>query len=335
MAETSGGTDLDPALAALRDAVADQPRLIDLTPAEARARVSAGDRLCAGGPGIDVVDGLIGAVKVRTYAPEAAGGTLVYAHGGGWVTGDLDYSDQLCRHLSHDLDLRVISVDYRLAPEHPWPAGLEDLAHVWTAVRTEERGWCALGGDSAGGQLVAGLTQRLRTARESRPDAQLLVYPVLGRPGGTESYTTRATAFPTGAADMDWFWNHLVPGGPPQDAPTEMLPGLAPDLRGTPPTHVVLAGHDPLHDEGAAYAERLRAVGVHVSVEDHPTLCHGFLRLTAASTAAREALAAVVGSVGRLRADGRATGAAEQIHAYDSAPTGPAGPGTHVSRESR
>jgi acetyl esterase len=284
---------------------------------------------------VDVLDGHVGRVRVRTYAPEATAGTLVYAHGGGWVTGDLEYADQLCRHVADDLGLRVVSVDYRLAPEHPWPAGLEDLSEVWSAVRAQEGGWCALGGDSAGGHLAAGLAHGLRTDRAYLPDALLLVYPVLGPPGGTESYTTRATAFPTGAADMDWFWGHLVPGGPPPDAPTEMLPGLAPDLRGTPPTHLVVAGHDPLHDEGAIYAERLREAGVPVSVTDHPTLCHGFLRLTGACTAARAALGDLVRHVGRLHAHGRATGAVEQIHAYDSAPTGPAGPGTHAPRESR
>lgn len=336
MAETTPGGELDPALAALRDAVADQPRLVDMSPTQARARVSAGDRLCTGGPDVDVVDGLIGSVPVRTYSPGGAGsGTLVYAHGGGWVTGDLYYSDQLCRHLSHDLGLSVVSVDYRLAPEHPWPAGLEDLDEVWAIVRAQETGWCALGGDSAGGQLAAGLSHRLRTAPASRPDALLLVYPVLGPPGSTPSYVTQATAWPTGAADMRWFWDHLVPGDPPRDAPAEMFPGLAAELHGAPPTHLVLAGHDPLHDEGAEFAQRLRAAGVHVSVSDHPSLCHGFLRLTGACPAAHDALAEVVRSAGRLRAVGRATGAVGQNHAYDSAPTGSVGPGTPASEESR
>lgn len=335
MAEAPGGTDLHPALAALRDAVAGQQPLVEMTPTEARARVSAGDRLCTGGPAVDVVDGDLAGVRVRTYAPEATSGTLVYAHGGGWVTGDLEYADQLCRHVAHHQGLRVVSVDYRLAPEHPWPAGLEDLATAWSAVREQEHGWCALGGDSAGGHLAAGLAHRLRADGDPIPDALLLVYPVLGPPGGTASYTTHATSWPTGAADMRWFWHHLVPGGPPRDAPVEMFPGLATDLHDAPPTHVVLAGHDPLHDEGAAFAERLRTTGVPVTVTDHPSLCHGFLRLTGACPAAREALEEVVRSVGRLRAHGRATGAADRIHAYDSAPTGPTGPGTHVPRESR
>lgn len=304
-----------------------------MTPEEARARVALGNRLCSGGPDVPTVDGRVGAVPTRTYGPDHRGGTLVYAHGGGWVTGDLEYADQLCRHLAGELDLRVVSVDYRLAPEHPWPACLDDLATVWSAVR-QDPGWCGLGGDSAGAHLAAVLSHSTRRRPGTGPDALLLIYPALGPPGATESYTTRGEAFPTGAADMRWFWDHLVGGTAARGSLAGLFPSVASDLVGTPPTHVVLAGHDPLHDEGAAYATRLRAAGVPVTVSDHPTLCHGFLRMTGASGAARDALAALVPAVGRLMPPKRAAGAHEGIHAYDSAPTGPLGPATHSPRES-
>ncbi len=278
--------------------------MIDLPPAEVRERIVTGNRLCSAGPEVvirDVADGEDGApVGLRLYGtPDRT--TLVYAHGGGWVTGGLDYADEFCRFLAAEADVHVVSVDYRLAPEHPFPAPLDDLAAAWDWAAARYGGPLALGGDSAGGNLAAALALRLRLRNAARePAFQLLIYPVLGAPGVSDSYTTRADAFPIGAADMHWFFDHYVGRDARDAAGSDLLPLAADDLSGLPPTHVVAAGHDPLHDEAISYAARLKDAGTVVSVQEHPALCHGFLRFTGASDAARAARASVVKSVRRL-----------------------------------
>ena len=275
--------------------------MVALSPAQARERVVAGNRLCADGPEVGIVDHPGRAdgppVGVRVYESGTPAATLVYAHGGGWVTGDLDYADELCRFLARDAGLRVVSVDYRLAPEHPYPAAVEDLAAAWAWAHATYPGPLALGGDSAGGNLAAAVA-----VRASHPASfLLLLYPVLGLPGATASYRTRETAFPIGAADMRWFFEHYLAGIVVPDPPgADLAPLHAEDLDALPPTHLVLAGHDPLHDEGAAFADAIAAAGGTVTVHDHPSLCHGFLRFTAASPAAREARSAVVAEARRL-----------------------------------
>lgn len=317
--------DLDVELAAVRDAAAGNVPMIALSPAEARERVAAGNRLCAGGPAVTVVDRAPAEggppVPVRVYEAGAPVATLVYAHGGGWVTGDLDYSDELCRHLAADSGVRVVSVDYRLAPEHPFPAGVEDLAAAWAWAAEEYDGPLALGGDSAGGNLAAAVAHRA-TGTDGPPSYLLLVYPVLGLPDSTPSYRTRSSAFPIGAADMRWFFRHYLAGATAPGPSADLVPLHAADLTGMPPTHLVLAGHDPLHDEGAAYAARLTQAGVAVTVADHPDLCHGFLRFTAVSAAARQARSTLTEAVRRAcAAPGPEILAPGPIHAYDSAAT--------------
>ncbi|WP_408898218.1 alpha/beta hydrolase fold domain-containing protein [Nocardioides sp. R1-1] len=299
-------TDLEVGLAALRDAAAGNVPMVALSPAEARERVVAGNRLCADGPAVPVTD--LGAddgvpVPVRVYEPVSPPvATLVYAHGGGWVTGDLDYADELCRFVAHDAGVRVVSVDYRLAPEHPFPAGLDDLSATWSWAAATYEGPLGLGGDSAGGNLAAALALR---ARPVAPAFLLLLYPVLGLPDSTPSYRTRATAFPVGAADMRWFFGHYVAGHPLPETPADLVPLHADRVAGLPATHVVLAGHDPVHDDGAAFAAALARAGVRVTVRRHPDLCHGFLRFTAVSPGARAARTEVVAALRRLAAGER------------------------------
>ncbi|MDQ6523439.1 alpha/beta hydrolase fold domain-containing protein [Nocardioides sp. LHD-245] len=292
--------DLEPGLAALRDAAAGNVPMVDLTPAEARQRVVAGNRLCVDGPAGPVTDLPPGdgrPVPVRVYEPPGTpSGTLVYAHGGGWVTGDLDYADELCRFVARDAGVRVVSVDYRLAPEHPFPAALDDLAAAWTWASAAYDGPLGLGGDSAGGNLAAALALRATSA----PSFLLLVYPVLDLPDSTPSYRTRATAFPIGAADMRWFFTHYVSGHARPEPTPDLAPLRAEHVGDLPPTHLVLAGHDPLHDEGAAFAAALDGAGVEVTVDRHADLCHGFLRFTAASAGARTARSEIVAAVRRL-----------------------------------
>ena len=261
-----------------------------ITPTEARERVRAGDRLGAGGPsGVETAvvtaehEG--GQVVVRVYEAPGATVTLVYAHGGGWVTGDLDYSDELCRFVASG-GVRVVSVDYRLAPEHPFPAAFEDML---TATRWASGtfGTVAVGGDSAGGNLAAAVAVALLDEPVGPLAFQVLVYPVLDTDPTRGSYVSHAGAFPIGAADMGWFIDHYVGTGPRDDV--RVAPLRATALAGLPPTHLVIAGHDPLRDEALLFAELLAGAGVPVTAQLLPSLCHGFLRFTASTSAARAA----------------------------------------------
>ncbi|MEQ3549507.1 alpha/beta hydrolase [Pseudonocardia nematodicida] len=287
---------LDAELDALRRAAlgAAVAPMVELPPAAVRERVSAGDRLCAAGPPVEVRDTTADGVPVRIYEGARSRATLAWAHGGGWVTGDLEYSDEICRFLAAHADVRVVSVDYRLAPEHPLPAGADDVARglAWCRRMWPGTAICT-GGDSAGGHLA------VAAAARGGADALVLVYPVLDRPGRWPSYDSMGDAFPIGRAAMDWFWRHA--GGdllPPGEMPLERA-----DLGALPPVLLVLAGHDPLHDEGIAFADRVRTGGGTVTVTDHPALCHGFLRFSAASATVAAARTDLVESVRRLVLD--------------------------------
>ena len=282
-------TKLDEEIAALRDGSreAGLAPLVELSPGDARERVRGGNRLCAGGPAEVAVTELVAEhegrrVDVRVYGAAEDDPTLVYAHGGGWVTGDLDYSDELCRFVA-ERNVRVVSVDYRLAPEHRFPAAFDDML-VATRWASAAYGPVGVGGDSAGGNLAAATALALRDEAESAVAFQVLVYPVLDTDVSKGSYVSEAEAFPMGAADMRWFLDHYLDGSRRDDE--RVAPLQAASLVGLPPTHLVVAGHDPLRDEARAYASRLTEAGVPVTAELHPSLCHGFLRFTAASTGA-------------------------------------------------
>lgn len=297
---------LDPELDALRAAAASRglPPMVALSPDEARQRVAAGDRWCAAGPDVTTYDATVDVdghrLPLRVYAAtRPTGVTLVHCHGGGWVTGDLAYSDELCRFLAAEAGCTVVGVDYRLAPEHPFPAALDDvLAAVRWAADLEGTRAVAVSGDSAGGNLAAAAVLRLRDAGGPVPSFQLLAYPALDREDAHPSYVDQADAFPVGAADMRWFLDHYVPAARRDDP--AVAPLRAADLTGLPRTHVVTVGHDPLRDEGRAYASRLAGAGAVVSTTHHPALCHGFLRFTGASARARAARAELVGTVRAL-----------------------------------
>ncbi len=304
MTETSadGGVlaaTLDADIVALRDRSheAALAPLVEITPAQARERVSAGDRLCSGGP-TDVDTAEVVAdhdghrVAVRVYEAADATVTLVYAHGGGWVTGDLEYSDELCRFVASG-GVRVVSVGYRLAPENPFPAAVEDMraATLWAAGTYGKIG---VGGDSAGGNLAAAAAVSLLDHSLVSLAFQVLIYPVLDTGLTQDSYVSNATAFPIGAADMRWFLDHYVETDPRD---VRVAPLRAASLVGLPPTQLVIAGHDPLRDEALEFAQRLTEAGVPVTSELLPSLCHGFLRFTAASSGARAARGRIVARV--------------------------------------
>ncbi|MFF9014108.1 alpha/beta hydrolase [Streptomyces sp. NPDC014870] len=229
-------------------------------------------------------------VRVRLYGPEAGTGApvIVFAHGGGWVLCDLDTHDGLCRELASRTGASVVSVDYRRAPEHRFPAAEDDVYAVveWAAERYD--GPLLVAGDSSGGNLAAGAALRGRDAGGPPVAGQLLFYPALDHRLDTPSAEAYAEGFFHTEAHMRWYWEQYV--GPDGD-PVAASPGLAPDLAGLPSTLVVLADCDVLRDEGLAYARRLSSAGVEAQVHLHTGVFHGFLGARGVLPEAENALA--------------------------------------------
>lgn len=238
------------------------------------------------------VRGAEGPLPARLYEPPGAGqGLLVFFHGGGWVIGSLESHDSVCRALARRSGQRVLAVDYRLAPEHPFPAPAEDAlaSYRWACDHAAELGVnpsrIAVGGDSAGGNLAAVVAQ----GPDPKPCLQLLIYPGLDLVEETRSHELFVEGFLLAVADIRWFQDHHVPDVA-QRSDLRASPGRATELAGLPPACVITAGFDPLRDEGRDFARRLQAAGV--STEDlcYPGLVHGFLHLAAAVPAADAAL---------------------------------------------
>jgi acetyl esterase len=257
-------------------------------PAAARASMRRAIEIAASRPlRCAVRDARVAGVPVRVYGD--AGPPFVYLHGGGWVQGDLDTHDALCRRIAVEAGRVVTSVGYRLAPEHPFPAGLEDVVAVLRALPGAE-----VGGDSAGGNLAAAACLVLRDAGDPLPARQVLIYPALDQRRVAPSHRLFARGFLLTAADMDWFQGHYRFGDPldPRASPL-----LAPDLRGLPPAVVATAGFDPLRDEGEAYAAALRVAGVPVVHLDEAALVHGYANMDGAVRAADAAVARLVAAI--------------------------------------
>src|SRR5579862_1871894 len=244
-----------------------------------------------------------GPVTVRLYHPPG-GGTpplLIWMHGGGFVLGSLDSADPTARELCAGAGVLVASVDYPLAPEHPWPAAPEACHAVaaWLAERSPEFGFdpgrVALGGDSAGGNLAA-VTALLAQERGGPSIAyQLLVYPMCDLVGDHPSMRENAEGFLLSVSRIEWFIRSYLPDGADRTDP-RVSPIYAAELRGQPPAAVITAELDPLRDEAEAYAARLTAAGVPTELTRHQGLVHGFLRMGGMSQRAREASAQAVAS---------------------------------------
>lgn len=235
-------------------------------------------------------------------SPPAAAPLLVYYHGGGWVIGDLDTHDDPCRFLAAHAGVRVLSVDYRLAPEHPFPAAAEDAlaAFQWAVANAAELGVdpgrIGVGGDSAGANLAAATCLSARDAAAPSPTMQLLIYPVTETAGTARSRQTFAEGFLLTRGDMDWFEErYLPPGVDRTDVRVDLL--SAPDLSGLPPAYIATAGFDPLRDEGEELARRLREAGVQVALRRHPGLVHSYANLTAICPTARAAMLEAAGAL--------------------------------------
>ncbi len=233
-------------------------------------------------------------VPVRLYRPTASPASLlVYLHGGGWTIGDLLSHDALCRTLARDADVAVLAVDHRRAPEHPWPAAVDDAVAVtrWAFAQARDlvgSDVVAIGGDSSGGNLAALVCLRLRDAGARCPAAQMLVYPNTDLTFALPSVREKATGWGLDADDARWFAEQWVPD-PARRADPRVSPLHEPDLTGLPPAIVVTAEHDPLRDEGEAYAARLAEAGVPVGARRERGLVHGFLGFASTSPAAAEA----------------------------------------------
>ena len=223
-------------------------------------------------------------LPIRVYVPEGDGPfpVLVWAHGGGFVLGGLESHDPACRALTNETGYAVVSVDYRLAPEHPFPAALRDYYRAirWVvenaATIRGDPDRVAIGGQSAGGNLTAAVTLLARErGTVDDIDYQVLVYPSTDLVGDHDSRRENAEGYYLTTATMDWYRDRYleydIDGHNPYASPL-----LAPDLSGVPPATVVTAGFDPLRDEGLAYAERLEAAGVPTTSRHHPDMIHGF-----------------------------------------------------------
>jgi acetyl esterase len=244
-------------------------------------------------------------IGARLYVPPgstAPSPLLVYYHGGGWVIGDLDTHDDPCRFLASRAGVRVLAIDYRLAPEHPFPAAPEDAfaAYQWAIADTERLGAdparIAVGGDSAGGNLAAAVCLMARETGAPLPALQLLIYPVTETAGTARSRQTFDEGFLLTRADMDWFEERYLPPGVDRSDPRVALLEAA-DLSGLPPAYLAIAGFDPLRDEGLAFARRLREAGVPAAARLHPGLVHSFANLTAICRSARMAMLEAAGAL--------------------------------------
>ncbi len=288
---------LDPAAAALLEQIeaAGLPPLNELPHVD--ARVAADGFIELAGPGEPVADvtdrvvpGPAGDIPVRIYTPagepNGAWPCLVYLHGGGWVIGGLDTVDAICRILANRAGCKVVSVDYRLSPEHKFPTPFDDgyaaveWVHDHAAEIDVDPARLAVGGDSAGGNLSAAIALKARDEGGPPLRYQLLVYPVMNHGFDTESYRDNADGYLLTRDMMEWFWGHYLTsddhGAHPLASPLR-----AADLAGLPPAMVITAEYDPLRDEGEAYADRLAAAGVPVDRIRYDGLIHAFWQMPA------------------------------------------------------
>ncbi|HEY7275264.1 MAG TPA: alpha/beta hydrolase [Trebonia sp.] len=266
------------------------PPLWELSPDEGRAMVDANNATIPAGPDMESVRDIVipsqaGGMPARLYSPSAsASGLVVYFHGGGWVVGTLDGWDASVRNLAAASGCDVVSVDYRLAPEHVFPAAADDAydALVWAA---SAEGLAAgrpvvVAGDSAGGNLAAVSALRARDFGGPPIALQVLVYPVVDCDLDRRSYHEYdRDELILNRRDMVWFWDHYAPD-PATRANPYASPLRASSLSGLPPAYVVTAEHDPLRDEGFAYADRLRAARVPVEHRHYGSQIHAFFTFT-------------------------------------------------------
>jgi len=284
-----------------------------MMPDDARAEIVRSARLSGPGESVEAVEPLVvpgpaGPMPARLYRrrhAEEGCALLVYYHGGGWVVGGLDTHDSVCRFLAHHADVAVLAVDYRLAPEHRFPAAVEDAvaAFRWAAAHAARLGFdprrIGVAGDSAGGNLAAVTAQLTARAGGPAPAAQLLIYPVTDLSTKHRSYGLFADGFFLTHAEMDWYRGHYLPDESAARDP-RASPLLAEQLDGLAPAVVLTAGFDVLRDEGEAYARRLQSAGVPTTLHRYEGLIHGFANATSISPSSRRAMEQAAGELAQL-----------------------------------
>ncbi|MDD7918878.1 alpha/beta hydrolase fold domain-containing protein [Actinomycetospora callitridis] len=290
---------LDPGIRALLDRWTDEPEMFDGTIDESRARFVTQMREAGGAPPREPELGEAGGVPVRTHRPatRTSDALVVFLHGGGWVLGGGDVYDAAADRLADDLGAVVAAVDYRLAPEHPFPAPLDDVLAAVRALVAHGSERYALVGDSAGANLAAVAALALRDEGRA-PDALLLVYPPPDFEARYPSLAENAEGYWISARDVRACSKLYLAGHDPR-GDARLSPLRAPSLAGLPPTIVATAGFDPLRDAGHAFADALIAAGVDARRREHPGLVHGFYGFTAvpAADAAVSALHAELAQV--------------------------------------
>jgi acetyl esterase len=310
------GQTLDPELHALLLASERLGRQRPGSPAHLRREQNKGARI-VGGPRRSVgsvrdleIEGAAGPLRARHYAPGDGSGAplLLFFHGGGFVFGDLDTHDAPCRLLCRHASAHVLAVDYRLAPEHPFPAAVEDARAALAWAHAHARGLGAdpervgVAGDSAGGNLAAVTAQLAARDGGPAPACQLLVYPAVDRRTSYPSLELFREGFFLTHETIDWF-HRQYSGGSREGAPDPRLdPLAAKDLSGLAPALVVTAGFDPLRDEGEAYAFALQRDGSPVTLRRFESLIHGFFNMVGVSRACREAVVEIAGATRMLLA---------------------------------
>lgn len=279
---------LHPQTKSFLEALAEQspPGWDEMSPDEGRALFNGLTELFGPAPDVERVEDVLldDRIPARLYANSRETLPVVmYFHGGGWVLGDLESHDALCRQLAIHSGCAVVSVDYRRAPEHPFPTPLEDCYDA-TAIVTQQGATLgvdasrlAVAGDSAGGNLAAAVALRSREMNGPTIHSQWLLYPVIDRNFETASYREFAEGFALTRRSMMWFWDQYV--GADIDSPDPLAaPARASSLHGLPPAHVVTAEFDVLRDEGEAYAARLKESGVPVTRRRYDGNIHGFIQ---------------------------------------------------------
>lgn len=295
---------LNPQVRALLDELESlgSPDLDQVTPLEARELSNAG-MVLYGGPGAQnvgtadiAIPGPAGEIRARVYTPPGGDSTrpiVVFFHGGGFVIGNIDTHDAVCRDLAVDSAALLVSIDYRLAPEHPFPAAVDDCfaALEWVHAHAGELGGdadrVAVAGDSAGGTLAAVVAMLSRDRQGPPVQFQLLVYPGVGVTEEQPSVRENGEGYLLTRRDIEWFMAHYL--GPQGDSHDPRFdPIYAKDLSGVAPAHVITCEFDPLRDGGRAYAQRLRESGVVVTEKCYDGLIHGAFSMQAVVPASRD-----------------------------------------------
>jgi acetyl esterase/lipase len=309
------GRVLDPRLQFLGFMGGKRPSMETLTPAEARVAAAEGFRLLDGPVAHDVdiedIELPVAAgrvVRARRYVPRLPNRlvpTLVYYHMGGCVIGDLETCHAFCSQIALRSGCLVVSVDYRLAPEHKFPAAVDDAVASFRWVRDNAKSLggnpaiVAVGGDSAGGYLSAVICQEMKRLGERQPVLQLLIYPAVDWLSQTASMTAFGNVYPLTTSIMNYFRTLYFNDADKEALDLRASPGLSRDLSGLPPALIYTAGFDPLVDQGRDYAEALKVAGVPVLYRCYDQLCHAFTAMSGTVPAARQALLEIIADLRR------------------------------------